>query len=85
MADEAFREFTKCKRIITASKNAYECIAVTDEGEHHFMTTKHFERWKYGRTYERDGVIYHSGEPQTEDAYAYDEDDWYDKTEREGE
>ena len=24
-------------------------------------------------------------EPQTEDAYAYDEDDWYDKTEREGE
>lgn len=24
-------------------------------------------------------------EPQKEDAYAYDEDDWYDKTEREGE
>lgn len=24
-------------------------------------------------------------EPQTEDAYAYDEDDWYDKAEREGE
>ena len=24
-------------------------------------------------------------EPQTEDAYAYDEDDWYDKMEREGE
>ena len=24
-------------------------------------------------------------EPQTEDAYAYQEDDWYDKTEREGE
>ncbi len=30
--------------------------------------------WQLGKT-----------EPQTEDAYAYDEDDWYDKTEREGE
>lgn len=47
-----------------------------------------------GGAYVRWGIWGYSGiakaepiedEPQTEDAYAYDEDDWYDKMEREGE
>ena len=66
LADEAFANFTRSKRIIKAHKNAYECIAITDKDEHHFMTEERYNRWKYGRTYDMDGIIYHSGEQQTE-------------------
>ena len=64
LADEAFANFT-------TRKNAYECIAITDKDEHHFMTEERYNRWKYGRTYDMDGIIYHSGykiadTPQTE-------------------
>ena len=62
LADEAFADFASSKRITRASKNACECIAITDKDEHHFMTEERYNRWKFGRTYEMDGVIYHSGE-----------------------
>lgn len=60
MADEAFAAFVRSERITRASKNGSECIAITDNDEHHFMTEERYYRWRLGRTYEMDGVIYHS-------------------------
>lgn len=64
LVDDAFANFIRNKRIIKAHKNGYECIAITDKDEHHFMTEECYNRWKHGRTYEMDGIIYHSGERQ---------------------
>ena len=68
LADEAFSNFIRSKRITKASKNAYEFIAITDKDEHHFMTKERYDRWKYGRTYDMNGIIYHSGEARMEGA-----------------
>ena len=67
LADDAFKEFIRSRSIVSARKNSYACVAITDKkDEHHFMTKERYERWKHGRTYEMNGVIYHSGEQQAE-------------------
>lgn len=47
----------------------YNLYSHTKDEPHTEITAQDYERWLFK-------------EPQTEDAYAYDEDDWYDKVER---
>ena len=81
--DEPQKEIKGSKRLLKGSDEPQKKSCATCK---HALGNWDGESNNCGRCCGADRRFYEpKDEPQTEDAYAYDEDDWYDKMEREGE